>query len=95
MKNDPVRFPVVNKRLPDVQMCSWSLDMLAQPQETLELQHKQSKVSPQGADPPTQGKNHLNDKSTPLLPTGIGWRYSQTISNLGHTALSRGCELHL
>ncbi len=43
---------VVKKRLPDVQMCSWSLDMLAQPQETLELQHKQSKVSPQGADPP-------------------------------------------
>ena len=25
-------------------MCSWSLDMLSQPQETLELQHKQSKA---------------------------------------------------
>jgi len=28
----------------DGKMCSWSLDMLAQPQETLELQHKQSKA---------------------------------------------------
>jgi hypothetical protein len=29
---------------PDGKMCSWSLDMLAQPQETLELQQKQSKA---------------------------------------------------
>jgi hypothetical protein len=28
------------------------------------------------------GKNHLNDEITPLLPTGIGEPYSQTISNL-------------
>ena len=28
----------------DGKMCSWSLDMLSQPQETLELQHKQSKA---------------------------------------------------
>jgi len=28
----------------DGKMCSWSLDMLAQPQETLELQHKQAKA---------------------------------------------------
>jgi hypothetical protein len=34
----------------------------------------------------TAGKNHLNE-ITPLLPTGRGERYSQTISNLGHAAL--------
>ncbi|XP_065052749.1 cytoplasmic dynein 1 intermediate chain 2-like [Rhopilema esculentum] len=28
----------------DGRMCSWSLDMLAQPQETMDLQHKQSKA---------------------------------------------------
>lgn len=28
----------------DGRMCSWSLDMLAQPQETMDLQHKQSKT---------------------------------------------------
>ena len=28
----------------DGNMCNWSLDMLAHPQETLELQHKQSKA---------------------------------------------------
>jgi dynein intermediate chain len=27
----------------DGRLCSWSLDMLSQPQETLELQHKQGK----------------------------------------------------
>ncbi len=32
-------------------------------------------------------RNHLNEEITPLLPTGIGERYSQTISNLGHAAL--------
>eukprot|EP00794_Sanderia_malayensis_P003450 gene3450-3946_t len=30
----------------DGRMCSWSLDMLAQPQETMDLQHKQSKAVP-------------------------------------------------
>jgi hypothetical protein len=56
---------------------------------------------PQGADPPpptsyTRGKagrNHLNEEITPLLPTGIGERFSQNISNLGHAALLRRCEL--
>ncbi len=48
-----------------------------------------------GADPQTflcvakAGKIHLNEEITPLLPTGIGERYSQTISNLGHAALLR------
>jgi hypothetical protein len=38
-------------------------------------------------------RNHLNEEITPLLPTGIGHRFSQTISNLGHAALLRRCEL--
>jgi hypothetical protein len=37
----------------------------------------------------TTGKNHLKEEITPLLPTGIGERFSQTISNLGHAALLR------
>jgi hypothetical protein len=27
------------------------------------------------------GKNHMNEEIIPLLPTGIGERFSQTISN--------------
>jgi hypothetical protein len=56
----------------------------------------------QGADPSplpvhvaTAGKNHLNEEIAPLLPTGRGERCSQTISNLGHGALLRRCELPL
>jgi hypothetical protein len=41
------------------------------------------------------GKIHLKEEVTPLLPTGIGERYSQTISNLGQAALLRRCELFL
>ncbi len=41
------------------------------------------------------GINNLNEKITPLLLTGIGERFSQTISNLGHAALLRLCELPL
>ncbi len=37
------------------------------------------------------GRNHLNEWNTPLFPTGIGERYSQTISNLCQAALSRRC----
>jgi hypothetical protein len=53
----------------------------------------------QGADPDppsTRGKagrNHLKKEINPLLPTGIGERYSQTKSYLGHAALLRRCEL--
>jgi hypothetical protein len=58
---------------------------------------------PQGADslpPPLRvaktGKNQLNvEIGTPLLPTWIGDRFSQTISNFGHAALLRQCELPL
>jgi hypothetical protein len=39
------------------------------------------------------GRNRLNEEITPLLPTRIGERYSQTISNLRHAALLRRCEL--
>ncbi len=60
-------------------------------------------TNPQGADslPPhplrvaKTDKNHLNEEITPLLPTGIGKRFSQTISNLGHATLLRRCELTL
>ncbi len=41
------------------------------------------------------GRNNWNEEFTPLLPTGIGERLSQTISNLGHAALLRRCELSL
>jgi hypothetical protein len=41
------------------------------------------------------GRNHLNEEITLLLPTGIGERFSQTISNLGHAAFLRRCELPL
>jgi hypothetical protein len=41
------------------------------------------------------GKNYCNEEITPLLTTGIGERYSLTISNLGHAALLRPCELPL
>jgi hypothetical protein len=36
-----------------------------------------------------------NEEITPLLPPGIGERYSKTISNLGHAALLRRCGLRL
>jgi hypothetical protein len=52
-------------------------------------------TKPKGADPftpPTSmpgvvDKNHLNREITPLLPTGIGDRCSQTKSNIGQAAL--------
>jgi hypothetical protein len=56
---------------------------------------------PQGADPPhlpprrKAGRNHMNEEITPLLPTGLTEQYSKTISNLGHAALLRRCELPL
>jgi hypothetical protein len=58
---------------------------------------------PQGADSPPlllcvakTGGNHLNEEITPRFSTGIGERFSQTISHLGHAAaLWRRCELPL
>ena len=41
------------------------------------------------------GRKHLKKEITPLLPTEIGERFSQTISNLGHAALLRRSELPL
>ncbi len=51
-----------------------------------------------GSPPPTStrgktGRNQLNEEITPLLPTGIGQRFIQNISNLGHAALLRRYEL--
>jgi hypothetical protein len=40
-------------------------------------------------------RNHFEQVNYPLLPIGIGEQYSQTISNLGHAALLRRCELPL
>jgi hypothetical protein len=62
--------------------------------------------TPQGADPPpflpssTRGegmycRNNLDEEITPLFPTGIGERFSQTILNLGNAALLRRFELPL
>jgi hypothetical protein len=39
------------------------------------------------------GKNHCWTRKLPHHPTGIGERFRQTISNLGHAALLRWCEL--
>jgi len=41
------------------------------------------------------GRNQWNEEITPLLLTGIGERFSQTISNLGDVALLRRGELPL
>ncbi len=52
--------------------------------KTAEKSGLRSMLRPLGADPPppsTAGKNPLNEEITPLLPTGIDERYSQTISN--------------
>jgi hypothetical protein len=50
-----------------------------------------SVLQPQGADSlplplhvTKTSKNNVNEEITPLLPTGTGERFSQTISNLGH-----------
>jgi hypothetical protein len=54
-------------------------------------------LDPQGADPhppPLRvgkaGRNHLNEEITPLLPTGIGERYSQTM----HVKLRTSSDLN-
>jgi hypothetical protein len=64
------------------------------------ITHLSTAVGPQGADPhppsSTRGKagrNQLKEEITHLLPTEIGDQNSQTISNLGHAALVRRCEL--
>ncbi len=53
-----------------------------------QLVHVDDKLPTPTPPPSTLGKagrNHLNEEIiTPLLPTGIGERFSQTISNLGH-----------
>jgi hypothetical protein len=45
--------------------------------------------------PPLRGVKAGMSKIPPLLPTRIGERYSQTISNLCHAALLRRCEFPL
>jgi hypothetical protein len=61
----------------------------------VELQRPRHRVpTPPGPPPPSlreakARRNHLNEVSSSLIPTGIGERYSQTLSNLGHAALLR------
>ncbi len=61
------------------------------------LKHKVPTPSPLPLRVAKAGGNNLNEEITTLLPTGIGERCSQTISNLnlGHAALLRPCELPL
>jgi hypothetical protein len=56
-----------------------------------------AQVGSQGADPhpPSPVREGRQVEITHLLPTGIGERFSQSISNLGHAALLRRCELPL
>jgi hypothetical protein len=44
---------------------------------------------------PLRVVRQVNEEITPLLHTGIGEQYCQTISNLGHAALLGRCELPL
>jgi hypothetical protein len=62
---------------------------------TLHIATTGSRHSPPPSTPGKAGRNPLNEKTTPLLPAGISERFSQTISNLGHAALLRRCELPL
>jgi hypothetical protein len=59
------------------------------------LNHRVPNPTPPSSTQGKAGRNHLNEEITPLLPKGIGEQYSQTISNLGHSALLRRCELPL
>ncbi len=59
------------------------------------LSHRAPTPSPLPLRVAKTGKNKLDEEITPLLPTGIGERFSQTISNLGHAALLSRCELPL
>jgi hypothetical protein len=75
----------------EVQYCTYNNPILS---ESLAM-HRVPTPSPRSLRVAKTGKNHLNEEITPLLPTGIGERFSQTISNLGHEALLRRCGLLL
>ncbi len=58
--------------------------------------HHRVPIFPPSSTRRERHKNHLNEENTLLLlPTGIGERYGQTISNSGHAALLHRCELPL
>jgi hypothetical protein len=59
------------------------------------IRHRVPNPTPPSSTQGKAGRNHLNEEITPLLPTGKGERFSRTISNLGHAALLRQCELAL
>lgn len=60
----------------DGRLCSWSLEMLSQPQETLELQHRQSK-----AIAVTCHAFPLNDVNNFVLGSEEGAVYSGTVQS--------------
>jgi hypothetical protein len=74
---------MVFSRQSNLSYLSW---VFASPDSIHLNSHDSPGLNSQEADPPPPlqvamaGKNHLNEEITPLLPTGIGERYCQTIS---------------
>jgi hypothetical protein len=71
------------------------LDLAMQGPRGMSYSHRVPTPAPLPLREGRQGRNHLNEEIIPLLLSGIGEQYSQTISNLEHAALSRRCELPL
>ncbi len=76
-----------------IQETHWMHDPRNMVRDTSARDNRVPTHSPPPLHVATEGKNHLKEEITPLLPTGIGERNCQTISNLGHAALLRRCEL--
>jgi hypothetical protein len=76
------------KRNPQIQYCSLFSNCGLYGNKGRGVSHRVPTLTPLPSS--TRGKagrNHLNEEITPLLPAGIGERFSQTVSNLGHAAL--------
>jgi hypothetical protein len=56
------------------------------------INHRVPTPSPHSSTAGKADRNHLNEKITPILPTGIIERFSETISNLGHKAGGGGAS---
>jgi len=82
----------------DGKMCSWSLDMLAQPQETLDLQHKQGKaVAPTCLAFPHQSVNNFvigSEEGMVYSACRHGTKTGVTDSFEGHHAPVTGIHHH-
>jgi hypothetical protein len=86
----------------DGNLCIWSEhgnmvegDLFSIPAHLAIRNHRVPTPSPLSLVVAQAGRNHLKEEITPGLPTGVGERYSQTISYLGHAALLGRCELTL